>query len=429
MADLVAALLLVAGGSIVLLAAIGVARFPDAFMRMHAATKAGVIGTGLCILGAAFGLGDQATWIKAALIVAFLFVTTPIASHVLGRAAWQAAAPFVPQTRLPPMEIELQRVIFDAFPDFRFSRHRDPDPVPRQEATMLVIEAKPNEARAPAATELRLAAGLDEVMLAVAWHPDAERVAALAVAFAEAGGARLKILSIVDSSLIDGPTAMPIGGAHYARRLARIRLTQARDKAAAGTRLATMQAATRGIAPIVLHIEGKPVAGHFACDRQRSLIVMPAGGWFDQGVTLTEEKAAVAQLALDATPLLLPRGTAPRFDRLLMLHDGGDASEAAIDRFADHPLLAARHVAIAGIAGCSETALNAAASRLGERGHRLEIAGRFSGRDEADEFAARLARADVIVANRALFDASWTSIFGMGTWRIVQRTDRSILLI
>ena len=142
MAEIVAAVLLVAGGIVVLLAAIGVARFPDVFMRMHAATKAGVIGAGLCILGTAAGFGDQATWIKALIIVGFLLVTTPIASHVLGRAAWRAAAPVLPRTRLAAMEDELPRVIFDAFPEFRLSRPRDLELTQRQEATMLVIDAK-----------------------------------------------------------------------------------------------------------------------------------------------------------------------------------------------------------------------------------------------------------------------------------------------
>lgn len=431
MADIAAAFLLVAGSLIVLLAAIGVARFPDAFMRMHAATKAGVIGTGLCILGAALGFGDQSTWAKAIIVVGFLLVTTPIASHVLGRAAWRAAAPIVPETRLAPMETELPRVVFDAFPEFRLASRRDLGPtlIQRQEATMLVIETKTVAARPHVTPAIRLAAALDQLVLAVTWHPDAERTAGLAAAFAAAGGARLTILSMVDSTLIDAPTAVPIGGSHYARRLARTRLTQARDRAAAAARLATRQAAALGVEPVVRHVEGKPGASHFACDRRHSLVMMPAGGWFDQGVALTEDKAAAAQLTLDATPLLLPRGTTPRFDRLLVLHDGGVESEAAIEGFADHPLMADRDVAIAGIGNCSEGALNAAASRLGGRGHRLEIAGRFPGRDDTDALVARLMRADVVVANRTLFDASWTSLFGLGTWRIVRQTDRSMLLI
>jgi multicomponent Na+:H+ antiporter subunit G len=49
---------MLAGCVVALLAAVGIARLPDAFMRMHAATKAGVIATGLCVAGAAIASGE-----------------------------------------------------------------------------------------------------------------------------------------------------------------------------------------------------------------------------------------------------------------------------------------------------------------------------------------------------------------------------------
>ena len=42
MSDTIGAVLLVAGGFFVFVAALGVLRLPDLFMRMHAATKAGI---------------------------------------------------------------------------------------------------------------------------------------------------------------------------------------------------------------------------------------------------------------------------------------------------------------------------------------------------------------------------------------------------
>lgn len=89
MTEILAALLLVLGAAIALIAAIGVARLPDAFLRMHAATKAGVVGAGL-----AFGGGDA--WLRVGLIVLFLLVTVPISSHALGRAAYIGGAPLWP---------------------------------------------------------------------------------------------------------------------------------------------------------------------------------------------------------------------------------------------------------------------------------------------------------------------------------------------
>ncbi len=76
------------GSIITFIAGLGVLRLPDFFMRMHAATKAGVVGPSLLLVGAGFHEPSLATWIKIALAVLFLFMTTPIAAHVLGKAGF-----------------------------------------------------------------------------------------------------------------------------------------------------------------------------------------------------------------------------------------------------------------------------------------------------------------------------------------------------
>ncbi|MFA7664869.1 MAG: monovalent cation/H(+) antiporter subunit G [Burkholderiaceae bacterium] len=84
----IGAVLLLGGSLVCLLAAIGVLRLPDFFMRMHAATKAGVAGAGLVLLGVAACDGSMVTWAKAVLAVLFLLVTTPVAGHLIGRAGY-----------------------------------------------------------------------------------------------------------------------------------------------------------------------------------------------------------------------------------------------------------------------------------------------------------------------------------------------------
>jgi monovalent cation/proton antiporter MnhG/PhaG subunit len=88
MNQLIGTVLLLSGSLICLFAAIGVLRLPDFFMRMHAATKAGVAGSGLVLLGVAAFDGSLQTWIKALLAVGFLLVTTPVAGHLIGRAGY-----------------------------------------------------------------------------------------------------------------------------------------------------------------------------------------------------------------------------------------------------------------------------------------------------------------------------------------------------
>lgn len=80
-------LLIMAGCGVLLVAAVGLFRLPDAVSRQHAATKAGTLGLGLILAGAALVGGDWAWAGRALLILAILFATLPLASHMLARAA------------------------------------------------------------------------------------------------------------------------------------------------------------------------------------------------------------------------------------------------------------------------------------------------------------------------------------------------------
>ena len=127
MMAVIGALLLVAGACINLLAAIGLLRLPDFFMRMHAATKAGVAGSGLMLLGLAAIHGGLAVWVKALAAIAFLLLTTPIAGHLLGRAAYIGGAQFWENTSDPDLSRVLPRGDFDAAPP-RAARPANPGP-------------------------------------------------------------------------------------------------------------------------------------------------------------------------------------------------------------------------------------------------------------------------------------------------------------
>ena len=70
--DAAAAVLMLLGAGFVLVAAIGVARLPDIFIRMHAATKAGVVGVGLLLLGVALSFDEAGAWVRVLPAIVFL---------------------------------------------------------------------------------------------------------------------------------------------------------------------------------------------------------------------------------------------------------------------------------------------------------------------------------------------------------------------
>lgn len=75
------------GCAVLLVAAAGLFRLRDAVSRQHSATKAGTLGLGLILAGAAL-IGGGADWAGRLLAIALiLFATLPVASHMLARAA------------------------------------------------------------------------------------------------------------------------------------------------------------------------------------------------------------------------------------------------------------------------------------------------------------------------------------------------------
>jgi multicomponent Na+:H+ antiporter subunit G len=89
----IVALLLVLGALFMLLAAVGLVRLPDLYLRMSATSKAATLGASLVLLGAAVHFGTAAVAGRAVVIVVFLFLTAPVAAHAIGRAGYRRKSP------------------------------------------------------------------------------------------------------------------------------------------------------------------------------------------------------------------------------------------------------------------------------------------------------------------------------------------------
>ncbi|MHA7926060.1 MAG: monovalent cation/H(+) antiporter subunit G [Marinobacter sp.] len=88
MIEVLVSILLIMGAAFMVLASVGVLRLPDLPTRMHATTKAGALGAMLTMAGVAFHFGDSTVVARAVAIVVFIFLTAPIAAHVIGRAGY-----------------------------------------------------------------------------------------------------------------------------------------------------------------------------------------------------------------------------------------------------------------------------------------------------------------------------------------------------
>lgn len=85
---LLVAALLVIGSIFALVAAIGIVRLPDLYTRMHAASKAGSVGSGLALIAIAIHSHDLAIATRSLAGVLFFLLTAPISAHLLAKAAY-----------------------------------------------------------------------------------------------------------------------------------------------------------------------------------------------------------------------------------------------------------------------------------------------------------------------------------------------------
>jgi multicomponent Na+:H+ antiporter subunit G len=104
----VATVLLATGVAFILIASVGVARLPDVFQRMHAATKAGGIGTSLVVLGVLVA-GGVARPLTGLLTIGFMLLTLSVASQLLARAAYLSGSPVEGLERGDPLAGILDR--------------------------------------------------------------------------------------------------------------------------------------------------------------------------------------------------------------------------------------------------------------------------------------------------------------------------------
>ncbi|MCB1214040.1 MAG: monovalent cation/H(+) antiporter subunit G [Deltaproteobacteria bacterium] len=94
MSEYITAILLLLGSFFLLVAALGILRMPDVFIRMHAATKAGTVGAGLVLLSAIIYFWELKITLRGLATIGFLLLTAPIAAHMIGRTAYFIKVPF-----------------------------------------------------------------------------------------------------------------------------------------------------------------------------------------------------------------------------------------------------------------------------------------------------------------------------------------------
>ncbi len=98
--------LLLTGGAFSLIGAIGLARLPDFYTRLHGPTKATTLGVGAIVLSSVlyFSSTGDGIGISEVLITVFLFMTAPVSANLLAKAAMHIGVRTMEGTRGQPWD-------------------------------------------------------------------------------------------------------------------------------------------------------------------------------------------------------------------------------------------------------------------------------------------------------------------------------------
>lgn len=88
MIDIVIMILSGTGAIAILLAAVGILRMPDLYLRLSVTTKAATLGVGFILVGAALQFQNVGVTSRVLAIIFFITLTAPISAQLIGRASY-----------------------------------------------------------------------------------------------------------------------------------------------------------------------------------------------------------------------------------------------------------------------------------------------------------------------------------------------------
>lgn len=104
MIEIISAVVIIVGVLFVVIGAVGLLRLPDFYIRISAITKAATVGVACIMIGVALFYNEISMAFKAFAVVLFLLITSPIAAHIIGRAAYNSGVTLWKKTEINEYE-------------------------------------------------------------------------------------------------------------------------------------------------------------------------------------------------------------------------------------------------------------------------------------------------------------------------------------
>jgi multicomponent Na+:H+ antiporter subunit G len=107
--EVISVLFIILGMIFMMIAALGILRLPDFYIRMSAITKAGTMGVGLIVVGIAIYFNDLLIGTKSFIIISFMLLTAPVGAHIIARAAYKQGVPFWKKNLVDELSDEIEK--------------------------------------------------------------------------------------------------------------------------------------------------------------------------------------------------------------------------------------------------------------------------------------------------------------------------------
>lgn len=88
MTEIIVGIFAFLGTMFVLLAAVGLLRMPDTYLRISVTTKAATLGIGLLLMAAVIYFNETSITTKVLAIILFIVLTAPVSGHLIGRTSY-----------------------------------------------------------------------------------------------------------------------------------------------------------------------------------------------------------------------------------------------------------------------------------------------------------------------------------------------------
>ncbi|HMM11225.1 MAG TPA: monovalent cation/H(+) antiporter subunit G [Bacteroidales bacterium] len=117
MAEIIVIALLLTGSLVILVAAIGLLRMPDVYLRMSSATIAATFGVASMLLALPIHFGSSTHALHVLGVIVFLILSVPVGSHMMGIAAYVAGLPMWKGTKTDQLKDQINLETGSVKPD------------------------------------------------------------------------------------------------------------------------------------------------------------------------------------------------------------------------------------------------------------------------------------------------------------------------